>query len=1075
MINNIEVDKIERRIKWLKELFYQPVQEVELEIAETESYLPKEKLEQLKFSPIQSGTAWGQEWGSAWFKGCYFYQKGGEETKLFLKVETGGESIVYVDGKAVGAIDRQHKVIPLRESELESCRHEILIQSYAGHQVPDFTPRPRDINSGKQAETEFLYKLPPVFQNCQLVLRNEPAWNLYYDLATLFGVANNLPAKNLRRNEILKSLSRALEHITWETQDKSMRNRDFSWARERIKPELAKTNSSTIAKLNLIGHAHVDIAWLWPIAETIRKCGRTFATQLRMLDEYPEYIFFQSQAQTYKFTEENYPGLFSQIKKAIKSGKWEVEGGTWVEPDTNIPATESLIRQFVFGKKYFREKFDVTSKILWLPDVFGYNGNLPQIMKGCGVDYFVTSKIGWNDTNRFPYDLFRWQGIDGSEVLTHFIKSTYNGRCDPDSVDSIWQEFNQPEHSDKIIHAVGYGDGGGGITMEHLEYARRQKDLEGQRKVKFGKVDELMEYLAERKSEYPEWRGELYLEYHRGTFTTQAWTKRNNRKLELFLRNAEITSVLASFHGFSYPLEKLRESWQKVLTNQFHDILPGTSIGKVYQDCIKIYGEVAEDLDIVINQAQSFLVRNESDLKMVTAWNTLGQPRRDLISISLNPNDKNMENKIGDYFLNQTSLRLEPGDEIRVFDEKGEQLVSQTGENKVIFSPGEVGPLKGRTFVLEKITELSGRENENSARLNFSPVKAKKMTGEDGLEYLLSNDFIEVILDNKGRLQSFYHKKLNRELILENEPANKLILAEDLPRQWDAWDIERYYREKAEEILVSAQIEIAAAGPLEARIKVEKEFGESSSLSQEIVLRYNSSRLDFNTKVNWQESHSLLKVGFPFAIHTNQALYEIQGGYITRPNHENTSWDKAKFEVCAQRWGALKETNFGAVLLNDCKYGYEALNNELRLTLFKAPAGPDPTADRGVHVFTYSLLAFNGDLVESQVTEMAQRLNCSYLLSEGESISTSSSFLEIDKKGIELLTVKQAEDDQSVVIRLNECYGRRISTTLKFSQKISEILKVNMIEEEISVLGHNIDRIQVVFKPFSIITLKLLF
>jgi len=462
-----DLAKIDQRLEWLKRLFYVPVQPMELYIAETSENLSLEAAEQLSYTPFAGGP-WGEEWGSAWFKGQYTIDSGisqtvNSEERLFLQVDTGGESLVYIDGEAVGAIDRQHHEIPLRGLELDPGTHEVLIESYAGHHIDNRTKLTEHAQHSWEA---------PVFKHCQLVRRNEAAWNLYFDMATLYNAANQLPEDSLRKTRIYQTLLEAVHSMAWDTADIEGRNRDFRRISERLAPLLEKKNSPTTPIVNWIGHAHIDVAWLWPIKETIRKCGRTFATQLRYFDEYSFYQFIQSQAQCYEFVEKHYPRIFSRIVDAVQDRRWEVNGGMWVEADTNLPSTESLIRQFLIGQSYFQSKFGVKTDVLWLPDVFGYNGNLPQIMRGCGIKYFVTSKIGWNDTNQFPYDLFRWYGIDGSDILVLFIKNTYNSDTKPEMLHKTWQEFISKQETDLILDTVGYGDGGGGVTMEQLEYAK---------------------------------------------------------------------------------------------------------------------------------------------------------------------------------------------------------------------------------------------------------------------------------------------------------------------------------------------------------------------------------------------------------------------------------------------------------------------------------------------------------------------------------------------------------------------------------------------------------------------------
>ena len=1048
MISQKLIDKIEQRLNWLQAYFYNTIEVLKVEVAESADYIDKAEINQLEFGEIEQGENWGKEWSSAWFKAEYEINSDLKDKSLFLAADLGGESIVYIDDLAIGAIDREHNEIPLQKRELASGKHRVFIQAYCGHEVPDyFSTSPTDIDPNMIANDESLYRIPSTFNYIKLVERNEAAWELYYDLATLLGTASEQDENSLRYNQLIEKLSETVDLIDWETENKAKRNKQFRAATNFIKPELEKKNSPSTPSLNLIGHAHIDVAWLWTLKETRRKSGRTFSTQLRMFKEYPEYLFLQSQPQLYEYLEEDYPEIYSRVKEEIEAGNWEPEGGMWVESDTNVPSAESLIRQFLYGKKYFSDKFGVESKILWLPDVFGYSGNLPQIMEGCDVDYFITSKIGWNDTNRFPYDLFKWQGIDGSEVLTHFIKTTYNGEVDPHSIQEIWREFNQPEDSDRVVHSIGFGDGGGGITMEHLEYARRQQDLEGQPKLKFGSIREFMDGLNKKRGEYPDWQGELYLEYHRGTYTSQALTKWYNRKLEIKLRNAEILAVMARGNGLDYPAKEFESCWKDLLVNQFHDILPGTSIAEVYQDTIRMYQEIDKKLDRIIENSIESLLEDEVRDEYINVWNLLVNQRDSIIRLDL----ADIENRM-------------------IIDDAGRSVPVQVVENQLIFKPVEPLPAMGvNNYKIQDASENQQDVNENIV----GPVRVDEISNGDIL-YKVENNRVSLSIDRYGRLVSLIDKDRNRELTKETESLNQLILAEDLPRNWDAWDIEDYYLDKAEGLKPEYDIELIAAGPLEARIRFKGSFGEKSKLSQDIIIQADSRRIDFETEIDWQERHKLLKVEFPFDIHSDQAVYEIQGGYLKRPVHDNTSWDRARFEVPAQRWAALEEPDFGAALINDSKYGYQAIDNRLMLTLLKSATGPDRQADQGCHKFTYSVLPYKEGVSHGLVNREAADLNNYYIVSNGKS-SYRNSFLELskDSEGIELLAIKQAENSNGIIIRLNETSGRRQFVSIDLKEKYTEIIEVNMIEREQVQLAKNTDHLKIEFKPFEIKTIKL--
>jgi alpha-mannosidase len=1063
MIPKLDIRLIEKRLGWLPKFFYEPVQNIEMEMAETMEHRRTPNLDGLNFAPITPGTAWGQEWGSAWFKGTYIIDKNFNKGKILLQVDTGGESIVYIDNKPTAAIDREHKEIPLSQSELAEGVHEILIESYAGHCIPEPDPLPIVLINSKWEK--------PVYKHSRLVGRNENAWHLFFDMSTLYQTARELPQDSLRRVKIFKSLSEAVNMITWETQDTKERNEGFRKAREHIAPLLTLQNSPTTPTVNIIGHAHIDIAWLWPLAETIRKCGRTFATQLRMMEEYPFYKFLQSQAQAYEYTEKHYPQVFKGITEAVKEGKWEVNGGMWVESDTNIPSAESLIRQFLVGDSYFLQKFGIKSNCLWLPDVFGYNGNLPQILRGCEIDYFITSKIGWNQTNRFPYDLFKWCGIDGTEVLVTYIKLTYNSYTDPENIWSKWREFSNKDLTDTIIDSVGYGDGGGGITMEHLEYASRLQDLEGTPKVKFGFVKDFVEQLNQNRDEYPTWIGELYLELHRGTLTSQAWTKRNNRKCEFLFRDAELLASIASLLGKPYPYDDFLANWKEFLTNQFHDILPGSSIARVYEDCEKSYGHIAKTNYDIINSSLDVIIKKlpktfrKGNTKHIAVLNTLNWDRTHRVSIPLKGADT-LVSKIGTYV--PDIAQIDKKDTLCVMDTTGNKLPTQISGDKLVFLPGSI---PGMGFQLFQITEEA-----TSIDIPHT-VKATMGTSETVLE----NDYITVGLDEHGQLVSVFDKESNREVLVHGQKGNVLLMAEDLPIFWDAWDIDRFYRKVVKPVVGNESMELISAGPIEARVRVTRRFGSNSVWTQDIILGCESKQIDFETKVQWEETHKLLKVAFPIDVNASNASYEIQGGYIQRATHENTSWEEAKFEVCGHKWVDISEEGYGAAVMNDCKYGYECIRNEIRLTLLKSATGPDPNADKGVHIFTYSLLPHTDQLADAEVCLRAHELNVPYRVYTcdwNEAVSqlpTKMQLFKVFGGQVFLQAVKKGEKDNSLILRFSELVGKRSQVELKLPLRVRKVYETNMIERDIMSIGENLNTITVDFKPFEIKTIKLIF
>lgn len=1082
MVSLHDLVKIEKRLEWLEQWFYQPIKDIGLQIAQTDIYHNYDEISNSYYEPIERNQPWGEPWSSAWFRGEFEVDSQlvsllEQNHRLLLQIETGGESLVYLNRQPIGAIDRKHKEIILQNKELSIGYHEIHIQSYAGHNIPGYEPKPAKLAAYNWRQ--------PVYKHCRLVKRNQAAWQLYFDIAVLFYTAKELPEDSLRRIRILKKLVDVIDGITWETCEYENRNNQFKQASEKLASLLSLKNSVTTPLINLIGHSHIDIAWLWPIKETIRKCGRTFATQLRLLNEYPFYKFIQSQAQAYAFVEQYYPELFLQICDAVKQGKWEVNGGMWVESDTNIPSAESLIRQFLIGQSFFSTHFGKETSTLWLPDVFGYSGNLPQIMKGCGIKSFITSKIGWNDTNQFPYDLFRWRGIDGSEVLTLFIKNTYNSDTKPTSLWQNWREFICKESTDTILDSVGYGDGGGGITMEQLEYADRVQDLEGLPKTRFGFVRDLMNELEQRIDQYPVYFGELYMENHRGTYTTQAWTKRNNRKIEFLIREAEFYAASASLFvsDYKYPHQELNLLWQKILTAQFHDILPGSSINRVYVDCDQMYSQVAEKLDQIIVEAlaqinSAYKDSTEMPSKMpekqelnVLIYNSLNWDRHDRVSIYFHNTNLHAK-RISDYTISQ--LTLDPKQDYLVFDEHGEPIPTQMLDDRLIFLPKKLPQLGTSGFTI--ISKVDS--DKLWSFYESQPSHGVEGVLESGYGFL-ENQFLNIKINRYGQLISIYDKQAKREILTE-QPANQLLIAEDFPNNYDAWNIDRSYRDKAQVVYGNEQISLVASGPLEARIRVKRDLGSNSTFIQDIVLGSESRRIDFETKINWREKHRILKVSFPVNIYSTQAHYDIPGGYLARSTHRNTSWEKAQFEVPGHKWVDLSEPGYGVSLLNDCKYGYELVDNDIRLTLLKSPLAPDPSADQDIQVFTYSLYPHLGNLVEAGIPQRGFELNTEprvFDIKQIESQKGMESWIVVESDQIWLQAVKQAEDNTGLILRFVELMGKHQAVTIRFKIKIETVWYTNMLEQQPEKISDkNADySCKIEFTPFEIKTVKVAF
>ncbi len=810
------------------------------------------------------------------------------------------------------------------------------------------------------------------------------------------------------------------------------------------------------------GHAHIDVAWLWSLAQTRRKAGRTFHTVLRLMEQFPDYHFTQSQPQLYQYVREDYPELFGAIQEAVKSGRWETIGGMWVEADCNLSGGESLARQFLLGRTFFRDHFGegVDSPVLWLPDVFGYAWNLPQLIKQAGLDYFFTIKIGWSQYNKMPYDTFWWQGLDGTQVLTHFSPVTmpgrgggdYNAKATPTEIMEGWRRFKHKENSRHLLMSYGYGDGGGGPTREMQENLRELQAFPAMPQMRRGKViDFFREMEREANGRFPTWNGELYLEYHRGTYTTQARNKRANRQSEFLLHDAEFLATYAllmsqqSLSGnvtnqlpitnYHYPQDELKRAWELVCLNQFHDIIPGSSINQVYVDALADYAAVRQ-----IGEQ----VRDEALAVLAAAWG------HELLVV--NPTSFAQDNLV--FWAEGDAEHLPEG------------ILAQDVEGGVLLHIGGTRPYA--------VTPLTEQPPTQAGELSVSPAH-------------LQNKFLRVELNEAGDIVRIFDRQNEREILPEGGIANQWQVFEDRPLDWDAWDIDIFYDDKMWLADSATAVTVVETGPLRATIEVERQI-LNSRYSQRISLSHNSARLDFNCWIDWRERHVLLKTAFPVELLSPTATYEIQWGNVERPTHRNTSWDWARFETCAQKWVDVSEGDYGVSLLNDCKYGHDIQDQtpegcQIRLTLLRSPTYPDPEADQGEHRFAYSLLPHSGRW-GTETIRQAYALNDPLRLyaaaapapepTQEPMNGPDNSLVAVDRPHVVIETVKQAEDGRGFIVRLYECMRQRAEVTLSCGVALAAVYQTNLLEEEEQKLAHTQNSVTFPIKPYQIITLRLI-
>lgn len=1014
---------------WRQELFnhiYRPLGAIPLCGFVTKEQLTLAEAAQRSYEPFPVGTPWGAKWEYGWFKGQVTLPEAAKGERIVLLIDVGGESAVYVNGVAVGEANTRHPGMR-RDHELAlyhelllalegvpGAQYEVYVEGYAGHGL-------RKAYVGPMPPDRVALPEPPDKQatigDSTFGVWQEDVYQLLLDVQTLYEVRDALDPDSLRVQEIDAGLRDFTTIVDFELPNDEMLA-TVRACRERLKPLLDCVNGSTAPTLYAFGHSHIDVAWLWPLTETERKCVRTFANQLALMEQYPEYKFLQSQPHLYWMVQTRYPDLYARIKKAVADGQFIPEGGMWVEADTNISGGESLIRQFIHGKRFFKDEFGVDCELMWLPDVFGYSGAMPQIMKGCGIKYFSTQKIFWayNSDVKFPLNTFWWEGIDGSQILVH-LHNDYNSLTNPASTIQRWRERVQKDGFSTRLMPFGWGDGGGGPTRLHLDFLRRQKNLEGVPKVVIASP---IDYFKdqEQKPVPDRYVGELYFQAHRGTYTSQAKTKLGNRRSEIALREAELWSVAAAAKGYTFPAATMDTAWKKVLLNQFHDIIPGSSIQRVYEEAEAAYAEVIATANAVTAQATATLATPADAL---TAFNSLSWERKAVVTLP--EGWQGAQDTAGPLPVQTVDGAL-----------KAEVRIPACGWTTLHAAP-PVAP-------------------ENT--LVASPT-------------LLENELLRVTFDATGQITSIYDKEAGRELAAG--VCNALKMYKDIPTNWDAWDLDSMYEATPVALDAAATVTVLDAGPLVARLQVTRTL-HNSPLTQTITLRRGSRRVEFHTVIDWNESHKLLKVNFPVNIYSTEALHEIQFGHIARPTHKSRPFDAERFEVSMHKWTALTEANRGFAVLNDCKYGVNVDGNSINLTLLKSALAPDMYADKGRQEFTYAFYAWNGTFFDSALVREGYELNVPAMTAAGD--AGVGSVFAVDAPNVVIETVKPAEDGSGdVIVRLYEALRTATRCTLTTSLPVNKAAQTTMLEEHEGDLAMQEGRIALDFRPFEIKTVRL--
>lgn len=1048
-------EHISRYLTLLEKKRYAQRASLPLEVAETRQHY-RTVPDDLEWKPADLPFTYGSPWVTYWFRTRYCVSQQEQGHELYLYFPPQVENLVFVNGTPVSALNLFHEKVKLTNSAVPGETFEIAIEAYSGHPYPGMNPLEDTSIMVSLASVSSFPHYPFTVSQAAIVSKNQDVYALYYDARSLFELAQQLPDDSLRKHSILRDLFYALSvlHIT---ADETAFLEQAGQASAMIAPLLDVKNSPTTPTIYTVGHAHIDHAWLWPIRETHRKVARTFACMSGYAEEFPEFRFMQSQPAQLEALKAQYPAIFERVKEAYARGQWEPNGGMYVEADCNIPNGESLIRQFLVGHGATEALLGYRGDTLWLPDVFGYAANLPQILKGCAIDYFVTSKINWNDTTRFPYDTFLWYGIDGTAVNTHYItarKSGYNGKIDPAHLVEAWNYVQHKEVQDAVIVPVGEGDGGGGTMRADLELAKRLADLEGCPKVSWTTVSDALKTIFDEPGNLPEWRGELYLEIHRGTYTSQAHTKTWNRRLEYALRETEIVSSLVMPEvyravsgkegGIPYPADELTTQWKAVLLHQFHDIIPGSSIKEVYDDAMNRYEQVNADLSALRQTRRNALFAlfdTSAGEVPLLCCNTLSWARNSKITLPATDDGPAPGS------LTSNGQRI-PLQRTKTLDDIEEYAAFV-----------DVPALGGQVYYLESATIT-----EKSRAFHYEGAS-------------LETPFYQIRFDDAMRIVSLVDADSRKEFVKPGMALNTLQTAEDVPVAWDAWDIDVDYQLKVnnEDRLLST--EVISNGPSFLQIRNHYQIGKLSTLTQDLFFYAAHKRIDFVTTVDWREDHQLLKVLFPVQVHAERVKCEIQYGHVERNTHTNTLADRAQFEFCAQKWVALDDGSFGAALLNDCKYGYDVNGSDLRLTLLKSAKAPDPEADMGRHDFTYAFLPYQGAFTVENVVRNGYDLNIpvtTELVERKPGLRPAWSFFQIDNPNVILETMKKAEKADALILRLYNASGGEQSATLTPTFAMKYVARTTMLEQDLQELPLKDGKLKLTFKSFEITTVKIM-
>lgn len=942
-----------------------------------------------------------------WFNARAEIPESMDGKKLYFYGSFGGESLVRINGRVAGALSSENNW---------NERDVIFLDSNRAGDVLDIEVE-ATVDCGCFCEKAMLGQnlVTYTLGYAYIAAVDEETEAYWYDVKTACDSLAEIDDEFIG-GRVFRAIDESLHALDFDFDDEAF-YKSVPAARRIFRSMMDETDGSKQGKVHMIGHSHLDVAWLWTTRELVRKTARTFSNNLALMKKYPEFKFTQSQAIVYDYMKKYYPDIFEEVKRAVKNGQWEIVGNTWVEADTNLASGESLVRQLLYGREFFLKEFGVSSDIYWLPDCFGFTWAMPQIIKRSGMKYFNTAKLYYNAYHKFPYSTFNWRSHSGDEIIANVQQCHYEGEYDPKYLKNCWKASSQKEITLKSIGSFGYGDGGGGVTKGQAERSLRLKNMPGIPAAENTFVRDFFDGMEELRGELPTFNDELYFENHRGTFTSQAFIKKNNRRGEFLFRNAEFVNVLASrIFGESYPAEKMEEGWKILLLNQFHDILPGTSIHEAVEMTREEYAEM--------NKLGSGLLSN--------ALKTL--------------NEKITAESDGVVVWNMNSMPV-----------SGEVEAELADGSKARFIAHDVPAMGYRVYGSDELAP-----------------GGEKVTAEKNL---LENAKLRVVLDENGLIDSIFDKVNGREVLTGK--GNLLTVFHDKPVHESAWNLELDYQKRFWNLDKADSIEVLEADEIKGVVRIVRTFNKST-VTQDIILAADADYVDFDTKVDWHETEKVLKAAFPVSVMNTNASYEIAHGSIDRPTHWNYGTDLVRFEVCGHKWADLSESDYGVSIINDCKYGYDIHDSLMRITLMRAPICPDPVGDKGVSTFVYRVYPHSGTWAQADTVKNAfslnQPLKAFACRARQGTLESEKSFVQVSRSNIIIDAVKPAQDGRGVIVRMYEAERKRGGVSVKFNfGNVKSVVECNLMETDETELAVQDNEFRFFITPHQVRTFRVLF